>query len=218
MNVVILKLKNNYYFVGSTPASTKPHILNYFHTYTNDWLDLHPIVDIMEIIPIQHRGLTEQEKALEVYCEIGKYMNIMMARYDILHVRGDVNSSIHLSKSEIREIQSFLKGAATICYKCHSTTHTSVNCHYVPSERSETPIHTGYRILTPFEVYNAEEEEEEEEEEEKTKCDKVFKEQFEKPEVETCEKSVFSSSHFCEPSDTTMDMFSSHSMLKSSYL
>ena len=206
MNIAILQLKDNYYFVGSTPASTKSHILNYFHTYTNDWLELHPIVDVIEIIPIPLLGITEQEKAIEIYNEIGKRMNIMMCRYSISHVRSDVMISVHLSKKDIQDTVCFLKDAKNICYKCHSSSHTSLECKYTPSECiKEKQVKTNIHILTPFEAV-----------EDELEIEKEYEKQYEVPEKKD---ELFSSSHFDgTTTETTMNMFSSHSMLKSSYL
>jgi hypothetical protein len=91
MNISILQLEKNKYFVGTTDYLYEADILKYFKKHTNEWLDTYPIVKVIKVIPIHYFGSTKEEKAIEKYYEVKKITDIMINRYSMNDVENDIN-------------------------------------------------------------------------------------------------------------------------------
>jgi hypothetical protein len=70
MNICILKLENNKYFIGTTNYLYDQEVLKDLKKRSNSWLDTYPIVKIIKVFPIQYFGTTKEEKAIEQHYNI----------------------------------------------------------------------------------------------------------------------------------------------------
>lgn len=89
MNICILQLENNKYFVGTTDYLFEGEVLKNFKKHSNDWLDTYPIIKVIKIIPIHYFGSTKEEKAIEKYYEVKKITKIMESRYLVENVQSE---------------------------------------------------------------------------------------------------------------------------------
>ena len=93
MNICVLKLEKNKYFVGSTNFIYPNDVLTYFKQNTNYWLDSYPIIKVNNIIPIQYFSNTKNEKDIELYYEVKKIMKVLISRFSIENVLSEINIS-----------------------------------------------------------------------------------------------------------------------------
>jgi len=89
MNICILQLENNKYFVGTTDYLYDQEVLKDFKQRINN-----PIVKIIKVFPIQYFGTTKEEKAIEKYYEVKKIMEVMISRYSIENVQSEEKEEI----------------------------------------------------------------------------------------------------------------------------
>ena len=113
MNICILKLENEKYFVGSTNCLYEQEVLKDLKNRKNVWLDTYPIIKIIKVIPIQYFGTTKEEKAIEKYYEVKKIMEVLISRYSNDNVRSEINISQEkekkISKNVIYPIKTIIK-------------------------------------------------------------------------------------------------------------
>lgn len=88
MNICILQLENNKYFVGTTNYLYEQEVLKDFKKQMNT-----SIIKIIKVFPIQYFGTTKEEKAIEQDYEVKKITEVMISRYSSENVTSELNIS-----------------------------------------------------------------------------------------------------------------------------
>jgi hypothetical protein len=108
MNICILQLEDNKYFVGSTNYLYVQEIIKDFKTRKNVWLETYPIIKIIKVLPIQYFGTTKEEKNIELFYEVKKIMEVMISRFSIENVQSEINIS-QVKEDQIIPIKTIIK-------------------------------------------------------------------------------------------------------------
>lgn len=101
MNICILQLENNKYFVGTTNYLYEQEVLKDFKKRTKN-----PIVKVIKVFPIHYFGTTKEEKAIEQHYEVKKITEVMISRYSSENVTNEINIS---QEKEIYPIKTIIK-------------------------------------------------------------------------------------------------------------
>ena len=128
MNIYTLELKDNKFFIDSSPDNT--YALDYFKSLDLEWLKLYPVVSILSVYKIPDISKDEVEQAINTYCHIDRITILMMNKHSIENVRSRTYSTVEMCERDELLCKSFLTNCIDICYKCNSTEHKSDNCDY----------------------------------------------------------------------------------------
>ena len=116
MNIYILKLEKEKYYVGKTTKLPIDRVLNHFEGKGSAWTKCYKPIDVIEI-----------HSDCDAFDE-DKYTKILMAKYGIENVRGGVYSQITLSQEQISLLTAEFNHAKDKCLSCGKNGHFINNC------------------------------------------------------------------------------------------
>ena len=129
LNIYILKLKNDKYYVGKT-HDVDARFLEHISGSGSLWTKLYEPISIEQIIP----NATPYDE--------DKYLKEYMGKYGIDNVRGGSYVLEKLDDAQRKSLQKEIWGAKNLCFRCGYNNHFIKDCY------ANTTI-DGYKITTP---------------------------------------------------------------------
>ena len=117
INIYILRLKNEKYYVGRTHNINK-RLIQHFECKGSVWTSMYKPISVDKII-------IDCDKFDE-----DKYLFIYIKKYGIDNVRGGSFSTITLTNSDKAFIQKIIDNNNDVCYNCSSGYHFISKCKY----------------------------------------------------------------------------------------
>ena len=115
VNVYILKLQDEKYYVGKTD-NLDVRIKQHFDGCGCAWTNKYPPTEVIE--KIENCDNFDEDKITKQY----------MARYGIENVRGASYSQIELNVDIIEQITKEICSSLNLCFKCHRSSHYTSKC------------------------------------------------------------------------------------------
>ena len=120
VNVYVLELKQNKYYVGKTD-----HTLQRFNQHMRKngakWTKKYPVIDLYDFHP-RMKSSDENRITRE-----------MMRKFGVANVRGGSWTKVNMTKDEIRRLESKLKHKPSVstksCTRCGRDSHTKAKCY-----------------------------------------------------------------------------------------
>lgn len=118
MNIYVLQLQNNKYYIGKTKNVNK-RLEQHFNKniYGSAWTSKHKPIKLIETI-----------KNIDDFDE-DKYTLKYMKKYGIDNVRGGSFSQLILSNETVSHINKMIESTNDNCYRCGRNSHYITNCY-----------------------------------------------------------------------------------------
>lgn len=125
--VYVLECEDNYFYVGKTRRKVSERILEHLSENGSQWTILHKPVKLI------------QTKTNADNFDEDKFVKIYMKQHGIERVRGGSYSQVQLPEYQIKALETELRTASDLCFRCGRKGHYSNKC-FAKTKADGTPI------------------------------------------------------------------------------